>query len=84
VIIKFVLNEGVDARNIAGRLQADFRQIAGRLQADCRYSLVNMIMHFEGFDSGLQRYGSIVKISMMKFAPEDLFWMILIPKFWIY
>jgi hypothetical protein len=33
VIIKFLLKEGTDARDIADRFQTDFRQIADRLQA---------------------------------------------------
>jgi hypothetical protein len=51
------------------------------LQTDRRHSLVNMLKNFKRFDSGLQRYGSVVKTFMMKFAPEDLLWMILMPKF---
>jgi hypothetical protein len=44
--------------------------------------LVNTLVHFEWFGSGFQRYGSVDKSSMMKFALEDLRWMILMPKFW--
>jgi hypothetical protein len=84
VIIKFLWNEGTDACDIANRLQTDCRQIADRLQTDSKYYLVNMFIHFERFNSGLQRYGSVVKTSMMKFAPEDFLWMILMPKFWLY
>jgi hypothetical protein len=39
-----------------------------------------MLRYFERFGSGLQRYGSVVKTSMMKFAPDDFLWIILIPK----
>jgi hypothetical protein len=46
------------------------------LRTDCRHSLINMLINFKQFNSGLQRYGSIVKTSMMKFAPEDVLWMI--------
>jgi hypothetical protein len=28
--------------------------------------------------------GSIIKTSIMKFSPEELFWMILMQKFWLY
>jgi hypothetical protein len=73
VIIKFLLNE-----------RADAREIADIFQIDCRHSLVNIFINFERFNSRLQRYGSVVKTSMMKFAPEDLLWMILMPKFWLY
>jgi hypothetical protein len=41
------------------------------LYRDFRHNVLNIFMHFEQFNSGLQRYGSIVKTSMMKFAPED-------------
>jgi hypothetical protein len=60
MIIKFLLNEGADACDIA------------ILQTDYRYSLMNMLINFEQFISGLQKYDSIVKISIMKFASEDL------------
>jgi hypothetical protein len=65
-------------------LQTDYRQITDRLQTDYRHSLVNMLINFERFNSGLQKYGSVVKTFMMKFVPEDLLWMILMPKLWIY
>jgi hypothetical protein len=52
VIIKFLLNEGADARDIADILQTD-----------CMHSLVNMLINFEQFNSGLQRYGSVAKTS---------------------
>jgi hypothetical protein len=48
-----------------------------KLYTDFRHNLVKMFIHFERFDSGLQRYGSVVKIFMMKFAPKDILWMIL-------
>jgi hypothetical protein len=69
VIIRFLWNEGIDAHKIRHRFQAYF----------CKHDYA-----LERFDSGLQRYGSVVKTSMMKFAPEDLLWMILMPKFWLY
>jgi hypothetical protein len=106
MIIKFLLNERADVRDIADRPQTDRRQTADRPQTDRRqtadrpqterrqtadrpqtdrrHSLVNMLINFERFNSELQKYGSVVRTSMMKFAPEDLFWMILIPKFWLY
>jgi hypothetical protein len=61
VIIKFLLNEGVDTGDIADGLQTGYR-----------HSLVNMLLNFGQFNSGLQRDGSVVKTSMMKFVPEDL------------
>jgi hypothetical protein len=48
---------------------------------DFRYSLMNMLMHFECFNSRLQRYDSVVKILVIKFALKDLLWMILMPQF---
>jgi hypothetical protein len=68
VIITFLLNE-----------EANVRDIAERMQTVCRHSLVNMSINFEQFNSGLQRYGSVIKISMMKFALKDLLHMILMP-----
>jgi hypothetical protein len=47
-----------------------------QLHTGFRHSLMKMLMHFKLFDSRFQRYGSIVKNSMMKFAPDDLLWMI--------
>jgi hypothetical protein len=44
-----------------------------KLHKDVRHSLVKIVTNFERLDSGLQMYDSIVKISMMKFTPEDLF-----------
>jgi hypothetical protein len=73
MIIKLLENEGADARNIGDRLQTDWR-----------HSLVNILVNFEWFDSGLQRHGSMVKTCMMKFVPEDLRLMILTRKFWWY
>jgi hypothetical protein len=54
------------------------------LQTDCRHILVNMLFNFERSNSGLQRHGSVVKISMMKYAPEHPLSMILMPQFWPY
>jgi hypothetical protein len=51
------------------------------LQTDCRHSLMNIFINFEQFNSGLQRYGSVVKTFVMKFTPEDFLSMILVPKF---
>jgi hypothetical protein len=73
VIVKFLWNEEADARDIANRLQTDFR-----------HNLLNMLINFEQFNSGLQRYGSVVKTCMMTFAPEDLRLMILMRKFLLY
>jgi hypothetical protein len=73
VIIRFLWNEGSDARDIAERLQTDFS-----------HNLMNMLINFKRFDSGLQRHGSVVKICMMKFTPEDLHLMILTRKFCLY
>jgi hypothetical protein len=55
-----------------------------KLHTDLMHGLVNMFMYFERFDSGLQRYKSIVKTSMMKFTLEDFLWMILMPKLCLY
>jgi hypothetical protein len=54
------------------------------LQLDCRHSLLNMLINFEQSNSGLQRYGSVVKTCMMKFASEDLGLIKLTWKFWLY
>jgi hypothetical protein len=54
-----------------------------KLQPDCRHSLLNVIINFEQSNSGLQRYGTAVKTWMMKFAAEDLLWIIWISKFWL-
>jgi hypothetical protein len=54
-----------------------------KLQPDCRHSLLNIPINVEQSNSGLQRYGAVVKTSMMKFAAEDLLWMILMAKFWL-
>jgi hypothetical protein len=83
VVIRFLLNEGADAHDIADRLQTDCRQIADRLQTDyrqttdrlqtdCKHNFVNMLIKFERFNSGLQKYDSVVKIFMMRFTMEDL------------
>jgi hypothetical protein len=56
-------------------------------QTDFRPSLLNMLIRFERLDSELQRQGSVVKICMIQFAPEDLRLMILMRKFalcWTY
>jgi hypothetical protein len=66
------MKEGIDAPDIADRLQTDFG-----------YSLLNMLINFERFNSGLERHGSVVKISTMTFALEDILWMIMMPKFWL-
>jgi hypothetical protein len=55
-----------------------------KLCTDFMQSSVNMFLHFERCDSGLERYGSIVKTSMMKFALGDLLWMIFMPKLWLF
>jgi hypothetical protein len=70
VIIKFLLNEGAHARDIADRLQTG-----------CRYSLVNMLINFERFNPGLQKYDSVAETSIIKFALEDILWMISMLKF---
>jgi hypothetical protein len=57
--------------------------MAAKLQPDCRHSLLNMFINFEQSSSRLQRYDAAVKTCMMKFAAEDLLWMILIEKFWL-
>jgi hypothetical protein len=52
-----------------------------KLQPDCRHSVLNMLINFEQSNSGLQKYGVAVKTYMMKFAAEDLLWVILMAKF---
>jgi hypothetical protein len=51
-----------------------------KLQSDCRHSLLNIFINLEQSNSGLQRYSAAVKTWMMKFAAEDLLWMILMEK----
>jgi hypothetical protein len=53
------------------------------LQTDFRHSLMKTLINFEQFDFRLQRYSSVVKICMMKFALEELRLMILTRKFWL-
>jgi hypothetical protein len=53
-----------------------------KLQPDCTHSLLNMPINFKQSNSRLQRYGAAVKTCMMKFALEDLLWMISMSKFW--
>jgi hypothetical protein len=69
VIIRFLWNDRTDAHENRHRLQALFGEY---------------VMHFKLFDSGLQRYGPVVKTSMMKFTTEDFLWMILMQKLWLY
>jgi hypothetical protein len=58
------------------------KPMPAKLQRDYRYSLLNIFINFEQSNSGLQRYGEAFKTCMMKFAAEDLLWMILMATFW--
>jgi hypothetical protein len=71
MIIKSLLTEGADVRDIADRVQTNYR-----------HRLVNMLINSKWFNSGLEMYGPVVKTFMMKFATEDFPWMIFMPKFW--
>jgi hypothetical protein len=52
-------------------------------QTYCRHSLVNMWINLEWFNCLLQKYGWVVKTSMVKLALKDLLLRILIRKFWL-
>jgi hypothetical protein len=67
VIIKFLSNEGADARQIVTRLQGQFSEHFHRLRTVKFWIAIS---------------GAAVKTCMMKFAAYDLIWTILIPKFW--
>jgi hypothetical protein len=69
VLIRFFWNEGIDVHEITQRLQAQFHE---------------KLMHFELSNFGLVTYVAVVKTFMMIFVSEDLLWMILMQKFWLY
>jgi hypothetical protein len=74
VIIRFLSNEGIAADEIITRLQAQFAEHAHKLRT-VRFWIGEVRF-------GSVRFGSVVKISMTKFALEDLFSMMSMPKFW--
>jgi hypothetical protein len=54
MIIKSLLTEGADVRDIADRVQTNYR-----------HRLVNMLINSKWFNFGLEMYGPVVKTFMM-------------------
>jgi hypothetical protein len=63
------LNEGVDAHDIAGRLQAQFGEYVDKYLA-VQFWIAEVWLGCQDLHDD--------------FAPEDLLWIILMPKFWRY